>query len=545
MSRAVGQADTFEFQVVIPKLGIVHPTGYPLYLLLGKLFTFLPFGSVAWRINLGTAVFALLALALLYLLLYRLTVNPVTAVLGAVVTGLTMTLWSQAIVAEVYALHALIVMLALFLVAEIGDWRLEARDWKLEIGDAQAGRVSYLRKIPSTPSASLRFTQVQLTIALAFVLGLGMTNHVTTVFLIPPALLTLFFAWRQTKKMLVEDYYMQFGDYSLLNAGWRFFLKLAAAFALPLLLYAYLPLRWQAVNGEAMGLARFVDWVIGGRFQGALQLTAWLRDMTRYEIVGRLLLENWGWFNLALTGFGFLYLLRRNWRTAVTLFLVWLGYIFYALNYYVPDLGVFIIPAHLAMGIWWAAGAAGILEIGRRRFGIKPTNRQSLLAILLILPLLLLTINHWSTVDQSGDDGLLEWGTAVLNQPLTAGAAILADSEKIAPLYYLQQAEGARPDLEIMVLPDEAAYRAELDARLAQGQTVYLARFLPGLQGIYHLRSAGPLTEVAAAPMTQLPAPSASSGQDYPITPTNHAFGPIQLVGYALEPAADKGNTAV
>ncbi|HFQ94380.1 MAG TPA: DUF2723 domain-containing protein, partial [Anaerolineae bacterium] len=123
MSRAVGRADTFEFQVVIPKLGIVHPTGYPLYLLLAKLFTFLPFGSVAWRINLGTAVFALLALAILYLLLYRLTVNPVTAVLGAVVTGLTVTLWSQAIAAEVYALHALIVMAALFLMAEIGDWR--------------------------------------------------------------------------------------------------------------------------------------------------------------------------------------------------------------------------------------------------------------------------------------------------------------------------------------------------------------------------------------------------------------------------------------
>ena len=51
MSRTVGQADTFEFQVVAPQLGIAHPTGYPLYLLLGKLFSLLPFGSVAWRIN--------------------------------------------------------------------------------------------------------------------------------------------------------------------------------------------------------------------------------------------------------------------------------------------------------------------------------------------------------------------------------------------------------------------------------------------------------------------------------------------------------------
>jgi len=41
MSALVGKDDVFEFQVVTPKLGIVHPTGYPLYLLLGKLFTHL------------------------------------------------------------------------------------------------------------------------------------------------------------------------------------------------------------------------------------------------------------------------------------------------------------------------------------------------------------------------------------------------------------------------------------------------------------------------------------------------------------------------
>ena len=59
----------------------------------------------------------------------------------------------------------------------------------------------------------------------------------------------------------------------------------AIAFAAPLLLYAYLPLRWRAVNGEAMGAARFVEWVAGGRFQGALQLMAWLRDPTRLSLI--------------------------------------------------------------------------------------------------------------------------------------------------------------------------------------------------------------------------------------------------------------------
>ena len=42
-------------------LGIAHPPGYPVYTLLGKLFTFLPFGTIAGRINLMTAILGALA----------------------------------------------------------------------------------------------------------------------------------------------------------------------------------------------------------------------------------------------------------------------------------------------------------------------------------------------------------------------------------------------------------------------------------------------------------------------------------------------------
>jgi hypothetical protein len=92
-------------------------------------------------------------------------------------------------------------------------------------------------------------------------------------------------------------------------------------------------------------LTRFVDWVVAGRFQGALQLRAWLDDPTRYQIIGRLFLDNWGWFNLGLALLGFVVLLVKNWRVALILFTLWFGYTFYTLNYYVPDLAVFVIRA--------------------------------------------------------------------------------------------------------------------------------------------------------------------------------------------------------
>ncbi len=54
-------------------LGIAHNTGYPLYILLGKLFTFLPFGDVAYRVNLMSAVFAALTVSLVFLIIHDLT----------------------------------------------------------------------------------------------------------------------------------------------------------------------------------------------------------------------------------------------------------------------------------------------------------------------------------------------------------------------------------------------------------------------------------------------------------------------------------------
>jgi hypothetical protein len=509
MPDAVGQADTFEFQVVAPQLGIAHPTGYPLYLLLGKLFTLLPVKSVAWRLNAATMLYGLAAVSLLFTLGYRMRLNPVTAVLGATVFGLIPTFWSQAIEAEVYTLHTLFVVLAFVLMREIGDWRLGTGDW----GPGYE------------PSGS---TSLKLPIALAFVLGLGLTNHLTTVFLLPAAALTLLFASTFTRRQSII-------------ANLKSLIILALAFLLPLLLYTYLPLRWQAIHGEPMGMARFVDWVLGGRFAGALQWRAWLNDMTRYEVIGRIFLTNWGWVNLGIALFGFVFMLRRSWRVALIFGLTWFAYTFYGLNYYVPDLDVFIIGAQVVVAVWWMTGANTLLEIRDWRLGFV-SNLQSLisslLVLLLFLPTLINSAQNWSHIDQSQDDGGQPWGEGVLALPLAENAAILADSEKIAPLYYLQQAEGVRPDLDIMVLPDEAAYRAELDSRVAAEQTVYLARFLPGLEGIYHLRSLGPLTEVSAEPLTTLPETAVS---------TSSSLSPIQLIGYEVEPVSpfDETQTAV
>lgn len=480
--RTVGTADTSEFQIVVPQLGIVHPTGYPLYLMLGKLWTvILPFGTVAWRLNLGTAAYGVAAGVGVAYLVQLIRPQSRSAVWAGLAAGLLLatrpTFWGQAISAEVYTLHNLLIVVTL---------------------------IFLLRAIePPIPNPGWLITTFG-------TIGLGLTNHLTTLFLLPPAGLALCYGlWQQPR---------------LAPAVRHLLPRLTAAFLLPLLLYLYLPLRWQAVNNEPMGLTRFVQWVTGQQFAGALQLWAWWADPTRYEVVGRLLLAEWGYFWLLLAGLGLLFLCWKKPLTALLLTVAWGGFTFYALNYYVPDLNVFLLPAQLLIALFIGLALTAVGQWGERT-GFNTHFPAEKLPLLALIPLLWHTAGLWPQVNQANQTTWAEWGEAVLQYPLAENSLILADSGKFPPLQYLQTAEGYRPDLTIQLLPDENAYRSALTQALTAGQVVYLARYLPGLEGSYHLRSAGPLTEVSTTPLTQLPAG---------VTAMNQSVDPLQLVGYQL-----------
>ena len=96
------RADSGELQTLAVTLGYAHPTGYPVYLLLAKLSTAIPFGDVAYRVNLLSAIMGAVAAGLLYLLGKLLTARRWVPAAGALALALSPTFWSQAIIAEVY-----------------------------------------------------------------------------------------------------------------------------------------------------------------------------------------------------------------------------------------------------------------------------------------------------------------------------------------------------------------------------------------------------------------------------------------------------------
>lgn len=109
--------DDGEFIMAAYYLGVAHPPGYPLFVLLAHPFTWLPFGSVAFRVHLASAFFAAAACAILWWVVRALVPRTSAAWVAALSLGVSSAFWSQAIIAEVYSLNVLLFvsMLALAL----------------------------------------------------------------------------------------------------------------------------------------------------------------------------------------------------------------------------------------------------------------------------------------------------------------------------------------------------------------------------------------------------------------------------------------------
>jgi tetratricopeptide (TPR) repeat protein len=114
LCRTIYVGDSGELVAAVHILGIPHPSGYPLYVLLGKLWTLLvPIGSIALRMSLFSAVTASLAATGTFLVARRLELERSAAICAALLLGLSPSFWSQANIQRVYSLNALLMVAAL------------------------------------------------------------------------------------------------------------------------------------------------------------------------------------------------------------------------------------------------------------------------------------------------------------------------------------------------------------------------------------------------------------------------------------------------
>lgn len=494
LTPAVGTRDGYELQAASATLGFAHPTGYPLFPILGRLWiALLPLGSVAWRINVLCALFAAASVPLVYGTARRVLGHRAFAVGSALLFGFSQTFWAQASQPEKYTLNALFVALILYLAFGAAD--PEAR----------------------SPYRHLRW--------LGFVYGLSLTHH-RTMLMLAPALI-VYVLWREPR----------------LRGRPREWAPALAVTLAPLLIYLYIP--WRAyAQGWRMTVPEFLRYIAGTYYGAAVRPLDWLAP-ERSQMFWRFLVTQFGYPGVALGMIGLIGLgLGRKWRflactaLAYAAYYVW-GTVWYA---YYNDVNSFI-PNHMIFTLWMGSGAMMLWTVLSRAQAIAGGNgvlRAAFWSASALLPLWMIWTNA-PQVDMSDRTSTTRWGQYVMGLDIAPQATILADRDRHPPLDYWARIERRRPDVDVVILGDEAAYVQRLDEDLAHGKTVYLARFLPGLADRYHLRSLGPLVQVSSEPLQQVGSLEGTAAAWW-ASPAGSAPAagepPLRLLGFEVEDAA-------
>ena len=409
--------DSGEFVSAARVLGVVHPTGYPLYMLLAKLFDLLPFANPAVRVALLSALSAALSAALLAWCAATLFDSASSGIVAGTVFGLQKYTWSLAVIPEVYTLSALLIALALTLF------------------------VAWQR----APRPALLY-------GLALVVGLGLAHHRTAIFFTFPLLLMALSRARPNRRTL----------------AWMLVSLLG-----PLLLYLYLPIRAAAhpavLDAEAHHWQGFLKHVLGRQFY----YLVFSRPMgERMEVLRQFLsylVAQVSLGGVALIGIGLVSMLRSHRALALSLFCSSALLLVWNLGYYVDDVGVFFLPCWLAFGLWVGAGVDRVAQALARRAGPRLTWVSAAVAVVLALlfPLSLLQHNwtqcnmrdHWKDYDQ---------GKLLLSQLPPHSIYVAGEDDYV--LLYLQQVEGLRRDVDL-VRPGGtyvSGHRDLVDLRVAQ-----------------------------------------------------------------------------
>ncbi|HTY54245.1 MAG TPA: DUF2723 domain-containing protein [Candidatus Binataceae bacterium] len=402
--------DTGEFQTVTYVLGVAHPTGYPLYTIVGKIFgTVLPLGSWAWRMNLMSVLSASIAASMLTVLALRFRASPLVAVIASLGFAFSLNTWRAAGHADPYTLTVM----------------MGAALWLMAVKWSDTGERRWLWMM-----------------ALLSGVGLGSAGVLSMEL---PAII-LYLIASQPRKFFWPPTMIVAGLLGVIGlVGIYLYLPLRASMHPPLNYgntYTWAGFQFVALGGQVGGIINYLTW------EG---LRVFLKNLP--QVVG--------WYNewltsaglalvslLSIVGLGVL--LIRDWRLAICAALGVIIPVYPTLTMPINDTTHYVLISNWLLFFLSAIGLEALVVSPLRKLEYG-SFRQALLpivfALLIWLPIGLARVN-WSSADMHDyhDADLLARAVFAKVKP---NAVVFCWWGPSNALWYGHYVEGLRPDVDV------------------------------------------------------------------------------------------------
>lgn len=440
LAPSVVQIDSGELAAVQSTLGIAHPTGYPLFTIIGYLFSLipLPFTKI-FQLNLLAAVYCVLAASLftysskiildnieLFQFIKKekakkkskarssdktklivenkiaLTDNVkiIVSILAGFILAFSKTFWFQSTSIEVYSLHLLLIVVILLFLLK-----------------------AYLNK---DNSINLRMWFI-----FSIVLALGFTNHMTTILVLPGVAYLYFDKNKFSSKSLKQ----------LSGMIVLFFLVL-------ILIYAYLPIRASQnplLNwGNPVDMERILRHISGKQYQ------VWLFSST--EAASKQLkyflnnLPSEFSVTLILSAIGLIASFIRARKFFLFNLILFLSTVAYSINYDINDIDAYFLLVYIALSFFAIFGIVWAILF----FVSKKISQKFSLTFISLLVVIQASLNY-QNVNQTNNFTYEDY-TKTLLRTLPQNSIVFSYQWDffISQSYYFQLVENYRNDVTIV-----------------------------------------------------------------------------------------------
>ncbi|MCW8802834.1 MAG: DUF2723 domain-containing protein [Ignavibacteriaceae bacterium] len=438
LAPSVVQIDSGELAAVQATLGIAHPTGYPLFTMLGYLFSLipLPFTKI-FQLNILAAIYCSAAVGVFtYTIKYCLdnlsvfkkkisiqkeaakkgkkkgkyqiekavdkeelseNIKLITAVFGGLILAFSRTFWFQSTSVEVYSLHLLLITLIILILL------------KAYVKSFENDKMTYW-------------------LVFAFFLALGFTNHLTILMILPATAYLYFLRYKFTSA-------------SFVRLGLMILLFIVVLVAV----YSYLPLR--ASQNPIINWGNPIDWERIYRHVTGKQYQIWL--FTSFDSAGKQFSYFWSilpfefFVGLILVIVGLFFSLFKLRTLGLFILITFIFTVLYSINYDIHDIDSYFLLAFVMLAFFAAFGALKILEMKS-----LPKN-YGLIGLTIVLAIQFFF--NFIKVNQSGVYTFEDYTKATLNTvPENSIIFSYQWDYFISASYYYQFVENYRRDVTVI-----------------------------------------------------------------------------------------------